>query len=54
MLKIKIDPAMCMKTQETMTKCRAKKHVLTRKYTHFTIIDNKRSKLLTEEARMTR
>ena len=54
MLKMKIDPAMCMKTRETMTKCRAKKHVFARKYTHFTIIDNNRSKLLTEEARMTR
>ena len=54
MLKMKIDPAMCMKTQETMTKWRAKKHVFTRKYTHFTIIDNKRLKLLTQEARITR
>jgi hypothetical protein len=54
MLKMKVDPAMCMKTQKMTTKCLAKKHVFARKCTHFTIIDNNRSELLTEDAHVTR
>jgi len=34
MLKMKIDPGMCMKTQETTTKCLAKKQVFARKGIH--------------------
>ena len=34
MLKMKIDPGMCMKTQETMTKYLAKKQAFARKCTH--------------------
>jgi hypothetical protein len=36
---MKVDPAMYMKTQETMTKCPAIKQVFTRKCTHCAIID---------------
>jgi hypothetical protein len=54
MLKMKIDPAMCMKTQERMTKCLVKKQVFTRKCTHFTIIDNNLSGFLAENAQAAR
>jgi hypothetical protein len=54
MLKMKIDPAMSMKTQVTMTKCLAKKQVFTRKRTHGAIIDNNCTGLLAENAKITR
>jgi len=43
MLKMKVDPAVCMKTQETMTKCQAIKQILARKCTHGARIDSDRS-----------
>ena len=45
---MKIDPAMCMKTQETMTKCPAIKQVFTRKCTHCARIENNLSGVLAE------
>gem|GEM_PF-3850035 len=51
---MKIEPAMCMKKNDVMTKCLARKQVFTRKCTHFTIIDDSRSELLTEDAEVTR
>ena len=54
MLKMKIEAGMCMKTQETMTKCLAKKQVFTRKCTHCARIDKNRSGLLAENAQVTR
>jgi hypothetical protein len=50
MLKMKIDPTMCMKTQETMTKCPAQNNVFARKSTNRTIFDNNKSGLLAENA----
>jgi hypothetical protein len=49
MLKMKIDPAMCMKTQEMMTKCPVKNTAFTRKRTNCTLIDNHLSGLLAEK-----
>jgi hypothetical protein len=53
MLKMKIDPAMCMKTQETMTKCPAKNTLFTRKGTNCALTDNKRAGFLPEDAGIT-
>jgi len=43
MLKMKIDPAICLKTQVTVTKCPVKCMAPTRKYTDCALIDNKRA-----------
>ena len=50
MLKMKVDPAMCMKTQETMTKCPAEKQVFTRECTHCARINENLWGLLAENA----
>jgi len=50
MLKMKIEPAMCMKTQGTMTKCLAKKQVFTRKCTHCARINKNLSGFWAENA----
>jgi hypothetical protein len=42
MLKMKVEPTMCMKTQETMTKCHAQKPVFCGKCTHCAAIDENR------------
>ncbi len=49
-----IEAGMCMKTQKKMTKYLAKKRVIARKCTHFTIIDNNLSGFWTENAQVTR
>ena len=54
MLKMEIDPAMCMKTHETMTKCPAIKQVFTRKCTICARINENLSGLLAENAQVTR
>jgi hypothetical protein len=43
---MKIDPAMCMKTKATVTKCLVKNTTFTRKCTYCTIIDNHRREFL--------
>jgi hypothetical protein len=50
MLKMEIDPAMCMKTKATMTKCPAKNTAFTRKSSNCAIIDKNRSGFLAENA----
>ena len=50
MLKMKIEPAMCMKTKETMTKCPVKNTAFTRECTNCTLIDDNLAGLLAENA----
>jgi hypothetical protein len=47
---MKIDPAMCMKTQETVTKCPVKNTAFTRECTNCTLIDDNLAGLLAENA----
>jgi len=54
MLKMKIDPAMYMKTKATMTKYHAQNKVFARKSTNRTIFDNNKSGLLAENAQAMR
>ena len=54
MLEMKIDPAMCMKTQARGQNVHSKNSLLTRKCAHCTIIYNNRSGLLAENAKITR
>jgi hypothetical protein len=54
MLEMKIDPAMCMKTQAKGQNVHPKNGLFTRKCTHCTIIDKIWSGLLAENAKITR
>jgi hypothetical protein len=54
MLKMKIDPAMCMKTKKTMTKCPAKNTRFTLKCTNYPEIDNNSPGFVAENALVTR
>jgi len=54
MLKMKIDPAMYMKTKATITKYHAQNKVFARKSTNRTIFDNNKSGLLAENAQAMR
>jgi hypothetical protein len=50
MLKMKVDPAMCMKTNITMTKCHAIDRPFAQKSASCTLIGNNRSNSLAENA----
>ncbi len=52
MLKIKIEPAICMKTQAAMTKCPAKYTVFTRIFANCAAIDMNRSDFFAEMHRL--
>jgi hypothetical protein len=52
MVKMKIDPAMCMKTKATVTKYHAKNTAFTRKYSNCAVIDNNRADFLGENAEL--
>jgi hypothetical protein len=54
MLEMKVDPAMCMKTQARGQNVHPKNGLFTRKCTHCTIIDKNWSGLLAENAKITR
>jgi hypothetical protein len=53
MLKMKVDPGMCMKTKATMTQCPEKKQFFTRKCMNCAGIDKNRAGFLAEDARIT-
>jgi hypothetical protein len=54
MLKMKIEPAMCMKTNAAMTICPVKYTAFTRIYAHYIIIDNHRAGIYSEIAQIPR
>jgi hypothetical protein len=54
MLKMKIDPAMCMKTKARMTNCPAKNTLFTRKYGNCSMDDKNPAGFLPEDGRIVR
>jgi hypothetical protein len=54
MLKMKVDPTICMKTKRERQNVMPKMRLFTRKCTHYTVIDNSRADLLADYAQIAR